>query len=58
MGRPRDLSGRHLAGRLPHHYGYTLTRTSGSHMTVVRVTETSQHGVTVPAPTASCPLAP
>ena len=49
MGLPRDLSGRDLAGRLAHHYGYTLTRTSGSHMTVVRVTEISQHSTPIPA---------
>lgn len=49
MRLPRDLSGRDLVGRLSHHYGYTLTRTSGSHMTVTRIMETSQHSVTVPA---------
>ena len=49
MRLPRDLSGRELAGRLARYYGYTLTRTSGSHMTVTRVIEAGKHSVTVPA---------
>ena len=44
MRLPRDLS-----GRLVRHYGLTLTRTSGSHMTVTRVTEVGKHSVTVSA---------
>ena len=53
MRLPRDLSGRDLAGRLARHYGYTLRRMSGSHMTVARVTDAGRHSVTVPAPQAS-----
>lgn len=49
MRLPRDLAGRDLAGRLARHYGYAMTRMSGSHMTVTRVTETGKHSVTVPA---------
>ena len=49
MRLPRDLSGRDLTSRLARHYGYTLTRTSGSHITVTRVTEPGRHSVTGPA---------
>ncbi len=49
MRLPRDLSGRDLARRLARHYGYTISRSKGSHMTVTRVTETGRHSVTVPA---------
>ena len=48
MRLPRDVSGRDLARRLARHYGYALRRTSGSHMTVTRVTEAGNHSVTVP----------
>ena len=34
MKLPRDLSGREVAKRLGRHYGYRVTRTRGSHMTV------------------------
>ncbi len=49
MRLPRDLSGRDLAGRLGRHYGYTISRTRGNHMTVTRVIGTGRHSVTVPA---------
>ena len=48
MRLPRDLSGRDLAKRLERQYGYHVTRTKGSHMTVTRTTDTDQHSVTVP----------
>ncbi len=48
MRLPRDLSGRDLANRLARHYGYTLRRTRGSHMTVTRVAAAGKHSVTVP----------
>ena len=34
MKLPRDLSGERLAQLLHRHYGYRLTRQSGSHMTL------------------------
>ena len=34
MKLPRDLSGTEVAGRLARHYGYRVTRSRGSHMTV------------------------
>ena len=37
MRLPRDLSGRDLARCLGRHYGYTISRTRGSHVTVTRV---------------------
>lgn len=43
MRLPRDLS-----VRLARHYGYTLTRTSGSQMNVKRVAEAGRQSVTVP----------
>ena len=52
MKLPRDLSGRDLCGRLARHYGYTVTRQRGSHMTMERVTEAGEHSLTVPAHSA------
>ena len=49
MRLPRNLSGRDLAGRLARYYGYEVTRMSGSHMTVTRITLSGKHSVTVPA---------
>lgn len=34
MKLPRDLSGERLAQLLQRHFGYRLTRQSGSHMTL------------------------
>ena len=48
MRLPRDLSGRDLAKRLERQYGYRVTRTKGSHMTLTRTTDTDRHSVTVP----------
>ena len=48
MKLPRDLSGTEFAGRLARHYGYRVTRSRGSHMTVTLTAEGEQHQVTVP----------
>ena len=48
MKLPRDLSGTEVARRLARHYGYRVTRTRGSHMTVTLTAEGEQHQVTVP----------
>ena len=48
MKLPRDLSGAEVARRLARHYGYRVTRSRGSHMTVTRTAEGDQHQVTVP----------
>ena len=48
MRLPRDLSGRDLAKRLERQYGYRVTRTKGSHMTLTRTTDADRHSVTVP----------
>ena len=48
MKLPRDLSGTEVARRLARHYGYRVTRSRGSHMTVTLTAEGDQHQVTVP----------
>ena len=48
MKLPRDLSGTEVARRLARHYGYRVTRSRGSHMTVTLTTEGDQHQVTGP----------
>ena len=49
MKLPRDLSGTEIARRLAHHYGYRVTRSRGSHMTVTLTAEgDQQHQVTRP----------
>ena len=48
MKLPRDLSGTEVARRLARHYGYRVTRSRGSHMTVTLSAEAQQHQVTVP----------
>ena len=48
MKLPRDLSGKEVAKLLARHYGYRITRTSGSHMTVTLQVGSNQHNVTVP----------
>ena len=48
MKLPRDLSGVEVARRLARHYGYRVTRSRGSHMTVTLTAEGEQHQVTVP----------
>ena len=48
MKLPRDLSGAEVARRLARHYGYRVTRSRGSHMTVTLTVGGEQHQVTVP----------
>ena len=48
MKLPRDLSGAEVARRLGRHYGYRVTRSRGSHMTVTLTAGGDQHQVTVP----------
>ena len=48
MKLPRDLSGTEVARRLARHYGYRVTRSRGSHMTVTLTAGGDQHQVTVP----------
>jgi predicted RNA binding protein YcfA (HicA-like mRNA interferase family) len=48
MKLPRDLSGTEVARRLARHYGYRVTRSRGSHMTVTLTAGGEQHHVTVP----------
>ncbi len=48
MKLPRDLSGERLAQLLHRHFGYRLTRQSGSHMTLTTTIEGSPQSVTVP----------
>ena len=48
MKLPRDLSGTEVARRLARHYGYRVTRSRGSHMTVTLTAEGNEHQVTVP----------
>ena len=48
MKLPRDLSGTEVARRLARHYGYRVTRSRGSHMTVTLTAGGEQHQVTVP----------
>ena len=46
MKLPRDLSGTEVARRLARHYGYRVTRSRGSHMTVTLTAGGDQHQVT------------
>ena len=48
MKLPRDLSGVEVARRLARRYGYRVTRSRGSHMTVTLTAGGDQHQVTVP----------
>lgn len=48
MKLPRDLSGIEVATRLARHYGYRVTRSRGSHMTITLTAGSSRHQVTVP----------
>ena len=48
MKLPRDLPGNEVARLLTRHYGYRVTRTKGSHMTVTLTIEGNRHSVTVP----------
>ena len=48
MKLPRDLSGTEVTRRLARHYGYRVTRSRGSHMTVTLTAGGDQHQVTVP----------
>ena len=48
MKLPRDLSGNEVARLMVRHYGYRVTRTKGSHMTVTLTVGSNRHSVTVP----------
>ena len=48
MKLPSDLSGTEVVRRLARHYGYRVTRSRGSHMTVTLTAGGDQHQVTVP----------
>ena len=48
MKLPRDLSGTEIARRLTRHYGYRVTRSRGSHMTMTLTAGGDEHQVTVP----------
>ena len=48
MKLPRDLLGTEVARRLARHYGYRVTRSRGSHMTVTLTAGGDQHRVIVP----------
>ena len=48
MKLPRGLSGSEVARLLARHYGYRVTRTKGSHMTVTLTMGSDSHSVTVP----------
>lgn len=48
MRLPRDLSGTELAQLLVRHYGYSATRTRGTHLTLTLTSEGAEHSVTVP----------
>ena len=48
MRLPRGLSGDEVARLLARHYGYRVTRTRGSHMTVSLTVGSDTHRVTVP----------
>ena len=48
MKLPRDLSGNEVAKRLARHYGYRVTRSRGSHMTITLTVGSNRHQVTVP----------
>jgi predicted RNA binding protein YcfA (HicA-like mRNA interferase family) len=45
---PRDISGEELARSL-HHFGYQVTRQTGSHMRVTSRFKGPEHHVTIPA---------
>ena len=47
MKLPRDLPGTEVARRPARDYGYRVTRSRGSHMTVTLTAEDDQHQVTV-----------
>ena len=48
MKLPRDLSGSEVGRRLARHYGYRVTRSRGSRMTVTLTARGEDHQVTVP----------
>ena len=56
MRLPRDLSGEEVAQLLARRYGYELSRSKGSHMTVTATDQNgSHHSVTVPRHSSDCP---
>jgi predicted RNA binding protein YcfA (HicA-like mRNA interferase family) len=52
MKLPRDLSGRELASLLQQHYGYKVTRQTGSHLRLTSEFRTSEHHLTIPVHSA------
>ena len=48
MKLPRDLSGHRGRPAARRHYGYRVTRSRGSHMTMTLTAEGNEHRVTVP----------
>lgn len=48
MRLPRDVDGAQLARLLAKHYGYQMTRQTGSHLRLT-TTKGGQHHVTIPA---------
>ena len=48
MKLPRDLSGKEVVKLLARHYGFRVTRSTGSHMTVTLTTGNDQYSLTVP----------
>lgn len=47
MRLPRDVDGAHLARLLAKHYGYEVTRQTGSHLRLT-TTQRGEHHVTIP----------
>ena len=48
MKLPRDLSGVEVARRLARHYGFRVTRSRGSHLTLTLTAGGDEHQLTVP----------
>lgn len=48
MKLPRDLAGNEVARLLTRHYGYLVTRTRSSHLTMTLTIKGNRHSVTVP----------
>ena len=48
MKLPRDIGGKEYATRL-RHYGYQITRQTGSHLRLTSTAQGSKHHVTIPA---------
>ena len=48
MKLPRDFSGDKVASLLTRYYGYRLTRSKGSHITLTVTVGNNRHNVTIP----------